>query len=117
MSFSFETQDQAKHKLDMESESHIFQDILEGLAYIRKTKVLAHTLLTYCLALLVFSARFASTRVAFMGSVCILSYGATQIGVEKVYLLSGSTLLLLTILLFSLAILEGKTASKISKTI
>lgn len=228
MSFSFETQDQAKHKLDMESESHIFQDILEGLAYIRKTKVLAHTLLTYCIAVLifsgfnplifvyaldtlktstvglgileasaavgitvgslaisvwgnrlnkqklvlwgyfisgltivilgmfptyllaligffltgvsnamflipiqsifqeetaapmrgrVFSARFASTRVAFMGSVCILSYGATQIGVEKVYLLSGLTLLLLTILLFSLAILEGKTASKISKTI
>lgn len=65
----------------------------------------------------VFSARFASTRVAFMGSVCILSYGATQIGVEKVYLLSGSTLLLGTILLFSLAILEAKTASKISKTI
>lgn len=228
MNFSFETQDQAKHKLDMESESHIFQDILEGLAYIRKTKVLAHTLLTYCLALLVFSgfnplifvyaldtlktstvglgileasaavgitvgsiaisgwgnrlnkqklvlwgyfisgltigilglfptyllalvgffltgvsnamflipiqsifqeetaapmrgrvfsARFASTRVAFMGSVCILSYGATQSGVEKVYLLSGSTLLLGTILLFGLAILEAKTASKISKTI
>ena len=228
MNFSFETQDQAKHKLDMESESHIFQDILEGLGYIRKTKVLAHTLLTYCLALLVFSGfnplifvyaldtlktstvglgileasaavgitvgsiaisvwgnridkqklvlwgyfisgltigilgmfptyllalmgffltgvsnamflipiqsifqeetaapmrgrvfsvRFASTRVAFMGSVCILSYGATQIGVEKVYLLSGSTLLLGTILLFGLAIFEAKTASKISKTI
>ena len=228
MKFSFETQDQAKHKLDMECDSHIFQDILEGLAYIRKTKVLAHTLFTYCLALLVFSgfnplifvyaldtlktstvglgileasaavgitvgsiaisvwgnrinkqklvlwgyfisgltigilgmfpiyllalmgfflagvsnamflipiqsifqeetaapmrgrvfsARFASTRVAFMGSVCILSYGATQIGVEKVYLLSGATLLLGTILLFGLAILEAKTASKISKAI
>ena len=228
MKFSFETQDQAKHKLDMECDSHIFQDILEGLAYIRKTKVLAHTLFTYCLALLVFSgfnplifvyaldtlktstvglgileasaavgitvgsiaisvwgnrinkqklvlwgyfisgltigilgmfpiyllalmgfflagvsnamflipiqsifqeetaapmrgrvfsARFASTRVAFMGSVCILSYGATQIGVEKVYLLSGATLLIGTILLFGLAILETKTASKISKAI
>ena len=228
MKFSFETQDQAKHKLDRESEYHIFQDILEGLAYIRKTKILAYTLLTYCLALLVFSgfnplifvyaldtlktstvglgileasaavgitvgsiaisvwgnrinkqklvlwgyfisgltigmlgmfpsyllalmgfflagvsnamflipiqsifqeetaapmrgrvfsARFASTRVAFMGSVWILSYGATQIGVEKVYLLSGSTLLLGTILLFGFAILEAKTASKISKTI
>lgn len=56
MNFNFETQDQAKHKLDMESGSHIFQDILEGLSYIRKTKVLAHTLLTYCLALLVLVA-------------------------------------------------------------
>lgn len=228
MSFSFETQYQAKHKLDMESESHIFQDMLEGLAYIRKTKVLAHTLLTYCLALLVFSgfnplifvyaldtlktstvglgileasaavgitvgsilisfwgnhidkqklvlwgyfisgltiwilgmfptyplalmgffltgvsnamflipiqsifqeetsapmrgrvfsARFALTRVAFMGSVLILSYGATQIGVLKVYLLSGTTLLLGTIVLFGLASLEAKTVAKVSKTI
>lgn len=228
MNFNFEAKARAKQKLDIENESHIFQDILEGLAYIRKTKVLAHTLLTYCLALLifsgfnplifvyaldtlktstvglgileasaavgitvgsivislwgnrvnkqklvlwgyfisgltivilgmfpiyllaligffltgvsnamflipiqsifqeetaapmrgrVFSARFASTRVAFMGSVCILSYGATQIGVAKIYLLSGSLLLLGSILLFGLATLEAKTASKITKTI
>lgn len=228
MKFNFETQNQTKHTLPLENNSHILQDILEGLAYIRKTKVLAHTLLTYCLALLVFSgfnplifvyaldtlktstvglgileasaavgitvgsiaisvwgnrmnkqklvlwgyfisgvtiamlgmfptyllalvgfffagvsnamfllpvqsifqeetaapmrgrvfsARFAATRVAFMGSVALLSYGATQIGVEKVYLLSGSTLLLGTILLFGFASLEAKTASKISKTI
>ena len=65
----------------------------------------------------VFSARFALTRVAFMGSVAMLTYGATQIGVEKVYLLSGSTLFLGTILLFGFAILEAKTASKVSKAI
>jgi len=65
----------------------------------------------------VFSARFASTRVAFMGSVVILTYGATQIGVEKVYLLSGSALLLGTILLFGLNTMEAKTTAKISKTI
>lgn len=223
MKFSFDTQDHAKLELDSERKSHIFQDIQEGLVYIRKTKVLAHTLLTYCLVLLVFSgfnplifvyaldtlqtstvglgileasaavgitvgsiaisvwgnrinkqnlvlwgyfisgltigilgmfptytlalvgffiagisnamflipiqsifqeetaahmrgrvfsARFASTRVAFMGSVAILSYGATQIGVEKVYLLSGATLLLGTILLFGLASVEAKTAAK-----
>ena len=229
MKFNFETQDKAEQKFDIiESKPHIFQDILQGLAYIRKTKVLAHTLLTYCLALLVFSginplifvyaldtlktstvglgileasaalgvtlgsiaisvwghrmnkqflvlwgyfisgvtiiilgmfpvylialagffltgvsnamflipiisifqeetaapmrgrvfsARFASTRVAFMGSVVILTYGATQIGVEKVYLLSGSALLLGTILLFGLNTMEAKTTAKISKTI
>jgi len=231
MKFSFEDQDQdqdqAKLNLEMKAKSHIFQDIQEGLAYIRATKVLAHTLLTYCLVLLVFSgfnplifvyaldtlqtstvglgileasaavgitvgsiaisvwgnrinkqtlvlggyfisgltigllgmfptyilalggffiagisnamflipiqsifqeetaapmrgrvfsARFASTRVAFMASVAILSYGATQIGVEKVYLLSGATLLLGTILLFGVASLEAKSASKLSKT-
>ncbi|HBW36812.1 MFS transporter [Desulfosporosinus sp. BICA1-9] len=55
MSFNFEAEDQAKKNLDMENESHIFQDIIEGLAYIRKTKVLAHNLLTYCLVLLIFS--------------------------------------------------------------
>jgi len=226
MKFNFETQEQAKPP-DAENESHIFQDILEGLAYIRKTKVLSHTLITYCLAVLVFSginplifvyaldtlksstvglgvleasaavgitlgciaisvwgnsinkqklvlwgyfisgltiailgmfptyflaligfffagvsnamflipiqsifqeetvapmrgrvfsARFASTRVAFMGSVWILSYGATQIGVEKVYILSGLTLLLGTILLSGFAIFETKAASKISKS-
>lgn len=228
MSFNFETQNPAQEKLDLENRSHIFQDILEGLSYIRKTKVLAHTLLTYCLALLifsgvnplifvyaldtlktssvglgileasmavgitvgsitmsvwgsrinkqrlvlwgyfisgltimilglfpiylvalvgfffagvsnamflipiqsifqeetaapmrgrVFSARFALTRIAFMGSVCLLSYGATLIGAEKVYLLSGSTLLLGTFLLFSLTIFATKTTSKISKTV
>jgi len=228
MKFKFETLDHVEDGLDKENESHIFQDISEGLTYIWKTKILAHTLLTYCLVLLVFSginplifvyalgelktstvglgileasaavgitvgsiaisvwgnrinkqklvlwgyfisgltvailgmfpiyflalvgfffsgisnamflipiqsifqeetaapmrgrvfsARFASTRVAFMGSVWILTYGATQIGVDKVYLLSGSTLLLGTILLFGLAILKAKTASKISETI
>lgn len=65
----------------------------------------------------VFSARYASTRVAFMGSVVILSYGATQIGVENVYLLSGAILFLGTCLLFGLATLDAKTAAKISKTI
>ncbi len=228
MKFNFETQDKAERKFEIEGKPHIFQDILQGLVYIRKTKILAHTLLTYCLALLVFSgfnplifvyaldtlktstaglgvleasaamgitlgsiaisfwghrmnkqklvlwgyfisgltimilgmfpiyiialmgffvagvsnamflipivsifqeetaapmrgrvfsARFASTRVAFMGSVVMLTYGATQIGVEKVYLLSGSALLLGTILLFGLTTLEAKTAAKISKTI
>jgi len=232
MKFGYETQDQDQDQemlnLEMEAKSHIFKDISEGLAYIRKTKILAHTLITYCFALLVFSgfnplifvyaldtlktstvglgmleasaavgitvgsiaisvwgnrinkqklvlwgyfisgltigilgifptyslalvgffiagvsnamflipiqsifqeetaapmrgrvfsARFASTRVAFMASVALLSYGATQIGVEKVYMLSGSTLLLGTMLLFGLEILEAKTASKISKTI
>ncbi|MHB8073603.1 MFS transporter [Desulfosporosinus fructosivorans] len=228
MKFSFEYQDQAKLNLEMEAKSHIFKDILEGLDYIRKTKILAHTLVTYCLALLVFSgvnplifvyaldtlktssvglgileassavgitvgciaisvwgnyinkqklilwgyfisgltiailgmfptyifaligffiagvsnamflipiqsifqeetaapmrgrvfsARFASTRIAFMGSVALLSYGATQIGVEKVYLLSGSTLLLGTLLLFGLVAADAKTASKSSETI
>ncbi len=228
MTFKFETQDHLEDSLDKKNESHIVQDILEGLAYIWKTEILAHTLLTYCLVLLVFSgfnplifvyaldtlktstvglgileasaavgitvgsiaisvwgnrinkqklvlwgyfisgltigvlgmfptyplalmgfflsgvsnamflipiqsifqeetaapmrgrvfsARFASTRVAFMGSVLILTYGATQIGVEKVYMLSGSTLLLGTIVMFGLACLEAKTASKISKTI
>ncbi len=227
MKFNFETQDPAEKRLAMESKSHIFQDIMEGLAYIRNTKILAHTLLTYCLALLVFSgfnplifvyaldtlktstvglgileasaalgitlgciaisiwgsrmekqklvlwgyfvsgvtimilglfpiypialvgffvagvsnamflipiqsifqeetaapmrgrvfsARYASTRVAFMGSVVILSYGATQIGVEIVYLLSGSILLLGTSLLFGLAIIEAKSAARASKT-
>jgi len=226
MKFNFETQEQAKPP-DAENESHIFKDILEGLAYIRKTKVLSHTLITYCLAVLVFSginplifvyaldtlktstvglgvleasaavgitfgciaisvwgnsinkqklvlwgyfisgltiailgmfptyflaligfffagvsnamflipiqsifqeetvapmrgrvfsARFASTRVAFMGSVWILSYGATQMGVEKVYILSGLTLLLGTILLSGFAFLKTKAASKIAKS-
>ncbi|MDR3585356.1 MAG: MFS transporter [Desulfosporosinus sp.] len=211
MSFKFEVRHQANHSLKLVNESHIFRDILEGLAYIRKTKVLVLTLFTYCLALLifsgfnplifvyaldtlktstfglgileasaavgitvgsiamsvwgnrwnkqnlmlwgyfisgltimilgifpiyalaligffitgvsnamfllpvqsifqeetvatmrgrVFSARFALTRVAFMGSVGILSYGATQIGVGKVYLLSGLTLLVGTTMLF-----------------
>lgn len=232
MKFSFE-RELVQLKLTIEtsvekSKTHIFQDILEGLAYIRKTKILAHTLITYCFALLVFSgfnplifvyaldtlktstfglgileassavgitlgciaisfwgnhinkqklvlwgyfmsgltigilgmfptyllalvgffiagvsnamflipiqsifqeetaapmrgrvfsARFASTRIAFMGSVALLSYGATQIGVEMVYLLSGSTLLLGTMLLFGLAIVDAKTASKRSETI
>ncbi|KJS46433.1 MAG: hypothetical protein VR66_25490 [Peptococcaceae bacterium BRH_c23] len=63
----------------------------------------------------VFSACFTLTRVAFMGSVCILSYGATQIGVERVYMLSGLTLLIVTILLFGLVIFKGTPASNISK--
>ncbi|SPF54768.1 putative Major facilitator superfamily MFS_1 [Candidatus Desulfosporosinus infrequens] len=219
MSFKFEVQHLINQKLNNKNESHILPDILEGLAYIRKTKVLAVTLLTYCLALLifsgfnplifvyaldtlktttvglgileasaavgitvgsavisvwgtrmikqnlmlwgyfisgltiltlgifpdytlaligffitgvsnamfllpvqsifqeetaapmrgrVFSARFALTRVAFMGSVGILSYGATQIGVGKVYLLSGLTLLIGTIILAGFAFLKEK---------
>lgn len=219
MSFKFETRGLANAKLDKESESHIFRDILEGLVYIRKTKVLALTLLTYCLALLifsgfnplifvyaldtlktstvglgilegsaavgitvgsivisvwgnrmnkqklvlwgyfisgltiailgiyptyplalsgffltgvsnamfllpvqsifqeetvasmrgrVFSARFALTRVAYMGSVSLLSYGATQIGVRKVYLLSGLTLLIGTLMLSGLTFFKAK---------
>jgi len=51
-----------------------------------------------------------------MGSVWILSYGATQIGVEKVYLLSGLTLLFGTILLYSFTIFEAKSPSEISKS-
>jgi len=219
MRFKFETRNQVKDRFAKENEPHILQDILEGLAYIWKTKVLASTLLTYCLVLLifsgfnplifvyaldtlktstvglgileasaavgisagsiaisfwgsgmnkqrlvlwgyfisgltiailgifpiyplalvgffvsgasnamflipiqsifqeetaapmrgrVFSARFAITRVAFMGSVSLLTYGATHLGVEKVYLLSGLTLVMGTLILFGITSLNGK---------
>lgn len=228
MSFKFETRGQADRTLDKENEPHIFQDIIEGLSYIWKTKKLVFTLLSYCFVLLifsgfsplifvyaldtlktstaglgvleasaavgitigslalsvwgnrmskeqlvlwgyfisgitiailgifpwyplalvgffmtgvsnamflipiqsifqeetvapmrgrVFSARFALTRVAFMGSVSILTFGATKIGVEKVFVFSGLSLLLGTMILLGYTYVQAKKVSEtISKT-
>ncbi|WP_407306316.1 MFS transporter [Desulfosporosinus sp. SB140] len=219
MTFQFEAQNSGEDNFEEENKSHIFQDIIEGLSYIRETKVLARTLLTYCLVLLlfsgfnplifvyaldtlktsnfglgileasaavgitagstllavwgsnlnkeklifsgyflsgltiailgvfpwyplavigffltgvsnslfllpvqsifqeetetfmrgrVFSARFALTRIAYMGSISLLTYGAAQIGVGAIYCLSGSVLLAGTMMLACLSYFRVK---------
>ena len=47
----------------------------------------------------VFSARFALTRVAYMGSVAAMSLAANHVGVEKTYLASGLALLMVSLVL------------------
>lgn len=45
----------------------------------------------------VFSARFTLTRVAYMGSISLLSFAANSFGVVKVYVIAGFTLFIGTI--------------------
>ena len=54
MSFNFEAYSQVVDRSEEENASHIVRDIIEGLSYIWRTKILASTLLTYCLVLLIF---------------------------------------------------------------
>jgi MFS transporter, DHA3 family, macrolide efflux protein len=54
MKFQFEVRN-AEEAESLNVKSHIFRDILEGLLYIWKTKILARTLLIYCFVLLIFS--------------------------------------------------------------